>query len=67
MLSCSYEGGPDGKRITICAVGEAYITEFGRSIRVEGASAFSVDGSSMWYTSLALEKEGNDYVADEWL
>jgi hypothetical protein len=67
MLSCSYEGGPGGKRITVCAVGEAYITEFGRGIRVEGASAFSVDGSFRWPTSLALDKEGNDSVADEWL
>ena len=32
VLSRSYEGRPDGKRITICTVGEEYIAEFGRGV-----------------------------------
>ena len=37
VLNRSYEGRPDGKRITICTVGEEYITEFGRGVSAERA------------------------------
>ena len=37
VLNRSYEGRPDGKRITICTVDEEYITEFGRGVSAERA------------------------------
>jgi hypothetical protein len=67
VLSRSYEVRPDGKRITVCTVGEEYIQEFGRGMGSEEASTSAGDDSLMWPTSLALDKEGNVYVADEWL
>src|SRR5262245_35830338 len=67
VLNRSYEGRPDGKRITICTVGkEEYITEFGRGVSAEQASAEAPDGSFMWPTAIALDKAGNVYVSDEW-
>lgn len=66
VLSRSYEGRPDGKRVTICTVGEEYIGEFGRGVSAERAAQDAPDGSFMWPTSIALDKAGNVYVADEW-
>ena len=53
VLNRSYEGRPDGKRITICTVGEEYIAEFGRGVSAEQAEADAPDGCFMWPTSLA--------------
>ena len=58
-LNRSYENRPDGVRITICTLSEEYITEFS----TYGES----DGQFMWPTSIALDKDENLYVADEWL
>ena len=66
VLNRSYEGRPDGKRITICTVGEEYITEFGRGVSAERADVDAPDGSFMWATSIALDKADNVYVSDEW-
>lgn len=66
VLSRSYEGRPDGKRVTICTVGEEYIAEFGRGVSAERAAAAAPDGSFMWPTAIALDNAGNVYVADEW-
>jgi len=66
VLSRSYEGRPDGKRITICTVGEEYITEFGRGVSAERADVDAPDGSFMWATAIALDKADNVYVSDEW-
>lgn len=66
VLSRSYEGRPDGKRVTICTVGEEYIAEFGRGVAAEQAEMEAPDGRFMWPTSLALDHIGNVYVADEW-
>ena len=68
VVSRSYEYRPDGKRITICTVGEEYIAEFARGVTDVGdAEASSADGSLIWPTSVALDKDSNVYVADEWL
>ncbi|MBI3326674.1 MAG: 6-bladed beta-propeller [Nitrospinae bacterium] len=67
VLSRSYEGRPDGKRVTICTVGEEYIAEFGRGIRPEEAEGVVPDGYFMWPTAIVLDKAGNVYVADEWV
>jgi streptogramin lyase len=66
VLSRSYEGRPDGKRVTLCTVGEEYISEFGRGIRPEEADGVAPDGHFMWPTAIALDKAGHVYVADEW-
>ena len=67
VLSRSYEGRPDGKRVTICTVGsEEYITEFGRGVAAEQAAVDAPDGRFMWPTSIALDQAGNVYVSDEW-
>jgi len=67
VLNRSYEGRPDGKRITICTVGnEEYISEFGRGVSAERADEDAPDGSFMWPTAIALDKAGNVYVSDEW-
>jgi len=66
VLNRAYENRPDGKRVTICTVGEEYITEFGRGVSPEQAEADAPDGRFMWPTAIALDKACNVYVADEW-
>ena len=68
VLSRSYEYRPDGKRVTICSVDEEYIGEFARGVTIAGeAEPSSADGSLIWPTSITLDRDGNVYVADEWL
>ena len=55
------------KHITICTVGEEYITEFGRGVLSEDADESAPDGTFMWPSSLAFDGEWNVYVTDEWL
>jgi DNA-binding beta-propeller fold protein YncE len=59
ILNRSYENRPDGVRITVCTLNEEYIKEFG--------SHGEDDGQFVWHTAIALDGEGNVYVADEWL
>src|SRR2546423_13601116 len=66
VLNRSYEGRPDGKRITICTVGEEYIAEFGRGVAADRAEEDAPDGGFMWPTAIALDKAGHVYVADGW-
>ena len=68
VVSRSLEYRPDGKRVTICTVGEDFIGEFARGVTTAGElKASDADGSLIWPTSVALDKEGRVYVADEWL
>ncbi len=68
VVNRSYEYRPDGKRVTICSVDEDYIGEFARGITTAGETEISAaDGSLIWPTSIALDRNGNVYVADEWL
>lgn len=55
------------KRVTICTVDEEYISQFGEKIPPEKADASAPDGTFFWPTSVALDSQGNAYVADEWL
>jgi DNA-binding beta-propeller fold protein YncE len=59
VINRSYENRPDGVRVTMCTHDETYIREFGS--HGEG------DGQFVWPTAIALDAEGNVYVADEWL
>ena len=68
VVSRSYEYRPDGKRVTICTVGEDYVGEFARGVTTAGETDISTeDGSLVWPTSIAIDGDGNVYVADEWL
>jgi tripartite motif-containing protein 71 len=68
VLNRAYEYRPDGKRVTICTVDEEYIGEFARGVNTAGITDIvTEDGSLIWPTSVALDQEGNVYVADEWL
>ena len=68
VVNRSYEYRPDGKRITICTVDEDYVGEFARGVHTAGVTEENEnDGSLIWPTSVALDKDGQVYVADEWL
>ena len=68
VVNRSYEYRPDGKRVTICTVDEEYIGEFARGVHTAGVTDIVTDdGSLIWPTSVALDKTGNVYIADEWL
>ncbi len=68
VVNRSYEYRPDGKRVTICTIGEDYVGEFARGVTAQGeGEASSADGSLIWPTAIALDRAGNVYVADEWL
>ena len=68
VVNRSYEFRPDGKRVTICTAGEDYIGEFARGVSTPGdTSVVETDGAMVWPTAIALDSQGNAYVADEWL
>jgi len=55
------------KRVTVCTVDEEYIDQFGFKVHPEDAVRSAPDGALFWPTSIALDSQGNSYVADEWL
>lgn len=55
------------KRVTICTIDEEYIGQFGEKVHPEEAVPSAIDGAFFWPTSVALDSQGNAYVADEWL
>ena len=59
VVNRSTEHRPDGKRVNICNVDEDYLGEFGRG----GIG----DGEFTWPSGIAIDKDDNVYVADEWL
>ena len=68
VVSSSYEHLPNSLRVTICTVEEDFIGEFGQGIPDPGPENFSApDGSFVWPSAIAVDNEGNVYVADEWL
>jgi streptogramin lyase len=71
VVSRSYDYRADAKRVTICTVGEDYIGEIGNADRL-GGSQMDVgeavaDGALIWPTDIALDRQGNVYITDEWL
>jgi sugar lactone lactonase YvrE len=68
VLCRASEYRPEGTRITVCTVGEEYITAFARGVPTQGPHEYNYDdGSLVWPTSIAIDREGNVYVSDEWL
>ena len=68
VVNRAWEEKPYGKRVTVCTVGEDYIMEFARGVpNLEDSYVSDAEGSLIWPTSIALDKDGNVYVADEWL
>jgi DNA-binding beta-propeller fold protein YncE len=59
VLNHSYEFQRDGKWVTRCTIDEDYLGVFG--------SKGSGDGQFTWPNSVAVDKEGNVYVTDEYL
>jgi DNA-binding beta-propeller fold protein YncE len=55
------------KRVTICTIDEDFLGQFGEKIPPEDAVPSALDGGFFWPTSVALDSQGNVYVADEWL
>ena len=55
------------KRVTICTIEEEWIGDFGEKVHPEDAVPDAIDGALFWPTSVALDSQGNAYVADEWL
>jgi DNA-binding beta-propeller fold protein YncE len=64
----SYDYRPDGKRITMCTVGEEFISEFAKGVFEQGdGEAVSTDGALIWPTAITVGPHGNVYLADEYL
>jgi DNA-binding beta-propeller fold protein YncE len=60
VLSHAAENTPSGKRVAKCTIEEEYfLGEFG--------SFGDADGQFTWPNSLAVDRDGNVYVTDEWL
>jgi len=55
------------KRVTVFTVDEELVRAIGTKVPPEEADDSAPDGSFMWPTSIALDKEGIAYVSDEWL
>ncbi len=56
-----------GKRVTVFTADEEFIRDFGQQVPPDDADASAPNGTFMWPTSVALDSQGNVYVADEWL
>ena len=67
VVSRSYEILATTKRVSICTLDEDYVAQFGRSVTVGETPNPEADGSIVWPTSIALDKDGNVYLTDEWL
>ena len=64
----SYDYRPDGKRITMCTVGEEFISEFAKGVFEQGdGEAVATDGAIIWPTAITVGPNGNVYLADEYL
>ena len=66
VVNRGYGWRADGIRITICTVGEEYLGEFGKSALIVGEEA-AKDAPLVWPASIALDRQGQVYVVDEWV
>lgn len=68
VLCRASEYRPEGTRITVCTVDEEYVNAFARGVPAQGPHTFNFDdGSLVWPTALAFDRDWNVYVTDEWL
>ena len=68
VLCRASEYRPEGTRITVCTVDEEYVTAFARGVPAQGPHEFNFDdGSLVWPTAIAFDRDWNVYVSDEWL
>ena len=68
VLCRASEYRPEGTRITVCTVDEEYVTVFARGVPQQGPHEFNFDdGSLVWPTAIAFDRDWNVYVSDEWL
>ena len=68
VLCRASEYRPEGTRITVCTVDEEYVTAFARGVPQQGPHEFNLeDGSLVWPTCIAFDRQWNVYVSDEWL
>lgn len=68
VLCRGSEYRPEGTRITVCTVDEEYVTVFARGVPVQGPHEYNFDdGSLVWPTDMAFDRNWNVYVTDEWL
>ncbi len=59
VVNRSFEYRPDGLRVTKCTLGGDYLGEFG--------SGGEGEGQFVWPAAVAVDRDENVYVADEWL
>ena len=68
VLCRAQEYRPEGTRITVCTVGEEYVNAFARGVPQQGPHEYNCDdGSLVWPTAIAIDREEKVYTADEWL
>src|SRR5262245_23455472 len=69
VLCRASEYRPEGTRITVLTLDdEEYVTAFARGVPSQGPHEFSFDdGSLVWPTAIAFDRNWNVYVTDEWL
>ena len=54
------------RRVTVFNADEEYISQYGRKTGPDESHDDAPDGTFVWPTSVALDSQGNAYVADEW-
>jgi DNA-binding beta-propeller fold protein YncE len=68
VLCRGSEYRPEGTRITVCTVGEEYVTAFARGVPQQGPHEYNFeDGSLVLPTAIAFDRQWNAYVSDDWL
>ena len=54
------------RRVTVFTADEEYVGQFGRKTGPDESYDDAPDGTFVWPTAIALDSQGNAYVADEW-
>ena len=54
------------RRVTVFNADEEYVRQYGRKTGPDESYDDAPDGTFVWPTSVALDSQGNCYVADEW-
>ncbi len=67
VVNRSFEYRPDGLRVTKCTLGGDYLGEFGAVQDPTGAIVGESEAQLVWPAAVAVDRDENVYVADEWL